>query len=277
MEALADTLLVVAKATAGAVTSLGGTVTVENVLAGGTLLLGAVRSAIAQIALASDVLGGIPRSLVGGTGRLGQSLLRHADASVGAFVGTEGTLAGHAVVPLEALALATFTIANALVGALRARVGIVGTDDISGPGVATGACAKAAIVADVGGFSEAVTMALALVIQAFEKEKRKEEDHVSDVRFLAKHIGRRSNQRYLPTASVLGAIVGTYSCSDGKQGEEEGAEELHLDARVQGAMGMYLCISCCEKKLSRSCQLQDCRPSIKKVSSHPRTSRKIIF
>ena len=156
MEALTNTLLVVTKATAGAVTSLGGTVTIENVLAGGTLLLGAVRSAVAQIALAPDVLGGIPRSLVGGTGRLGQSLLRHADASVGAFVGTESALAGHAVVPLEAPALAALTVANALVGALCARVGIVGTNDISGPGVATGTCAKAAIVARVGGFSEGV-------------------------------------------------------------------------------------------------------------------------
>ena len=156
MEALADTLLVVAKATAGAVTSLGGTVAVENVLAGGTLLLGAVRSAVAQIALAAYVLGGIPRSLVGGTGRLGQSLLRHADASVGAFVGTESTLAGHTVVPLEAPALAALTVANALVGALRTRVGIVGADDISGPGVPTGASAKAAIVARIGGFSEGV-------------------------------------------------------------------------------------------------------------------------
>ena len=154
MEALANTLLVVAKATAGAVTSLGGTVAVENVLAGRTLLLGAVRSAVAQIALAPDVLGGIPRSLVGGTGRLGQSLLRHADASVGAFVGTKSTLAGHAVVPLEAPALAALTVANALVGTLRARVGIVGTDDISGPGVPAGARAKAAIVAGVGGFSQ---------------------------------------------------------------------------------------------------------------------------
>ena len=166
MEALADTLLVVTKATAGAVTSLGGTVTVENVLARGTLLLGAVRSAVAQIALASDVLGGIPRSLVGGTGGLGQSLLRHADASVGAFVGTEGTFAGHAVVPLEALALSFLAIANALVGALRARVGIVGTDDVSSPGISTGAGAKAAIVAGVGGFSEGVQVAMALVVQA---------------------------------------------------------------------------------------------------------------
>ena len=156
MEALADTLLVVAKATAGAVTSLGGTVAVENVLARRALLLGAVRSAVAQIALAPDVLGGIPRCLVGGTGGLGQSLLRHADASVGAFVGTESTLAGHAIVPLEALALALLAVANALVGALRARVGIVGTDDISGPGIATGTGAKAAVVARVGGFSEGV-------------------------------------------------------------------------------------------------------------------------
>jgi len=115
MEALADTLLVVAKAAAGTVTALGGAVAVENVIPGRTLLLGAVGAAVAQIALAPNVLGGIPWSLVGGTGSLGQSLLRHADAPVGAFVGTEGALAGHAVVALEALALAGPAVANALV------------------------------------------------------------------------------------------------------------------------------------------------------------------
>lgn len=163
MEALADTLLVVTKATAGAVTSLGGTVAVENVLTRGAFLLGAVRTAVAQVALAPDVLGGIPRSLVGGASGLGQSLLRHANASVGTFVRAEGALAGHAVVPLEAPAFAALTIANALVGTLRARVGIVGTDDISGPGVSTGACAKAAIVACVSGFSQRVKVAHALI------------------------------------------------------------------------------------------------------------------
>ena len=147
---LADALLVVAKATAGAVAALGGTVAVEHVLTGGALLLGAVRTTVAQIALAPDVLGGIPRRLVGGTGGLGQGLLRHADATVGALVGTQGALAGHAVVPLEALALAAPAVANALVGALHPGVGVVGADNVSRPGRPHRACAKGAIVACKG-------------------------------------------------------------------------------------------------------------------------------
>ena len=160
----ADALLVVAKATAGAVATLGGTVAVENVLAGGALLLGAVRTAVAQIALAPDVLGGIPRRLIGGTGGLGQGLLRHADATVGALVGAQGALAGHTVVSLEALALAAPAVADALVGALHPGVGVVGADNVSRPGSSHGTCTKGAVSSSVSGLAERVAMTATLVV-----------------------------------------------------------------------------------------------------------------
>jgi len=164
MEALAGSCLVVAEATAGAVATLGGTVAVENVLTGGTLLLGAVRTAVAQIALAPDVLGGIPRRLIGGTGGLGKGLLRHADATVGALVGAQGALAGHTVVSLEALALAAPAVADALVGALHPGVGVVGADNVSRPGSSHGTCTKGAVSSSVSGLAERVAMTATLVV-----------------------------------------------------------------------------------------------------------------
>merc|ERR1712159_467241 len=80
-EALAEAGGVVADTTARAVTSLLVTVTQEHIGAGGALLEGAVRSAVAHVAHASHMLHGVPRAGVGLGGLVCELLLGVADTA----------------------------------------------------------------------------------------------------------------------------------------------------------------------------------------------------
>merc|ERR1719182_1257447 len=118
LEALAEARRVVADAAAGAVTAEVVALAEEDVRARGALLEGAVRAAGAEVADAADVLVGVPRGGVGLGGLVRELLLLDAAAAVVAVARAQGTLAGLAVVAVEALALACLAIAGALVGAL---------------------------------------------------------------------------------------------------------------------------------------------------------------
>jgi len=168
-EALAKSLAVVADSTSGAVTSLGVSVSEEDISSGGALLEGAVRSTEAKVTLTSDVLEGIPRGGVdggssrsstvgGGKGRLGE-----ADSTPVAVGGAHGPLAGHALISIVALALSRLAVAGSLVGALDGRMSIVGSDGNGSPGEALRAGTEGAVVLGPGRVAVGAIVAGALV------------------------------------------------------------------------------------------------------------------
>ena len=164
-EALAESLTVVADSTSRAVTSLGVSVSEEDIRSGGALLEGAVRATEAKIALATDMLKGIPSSGVGGSISVGGSKggLGKADSAVVAVRGTHGPLAGHTLVSVEALTLSGLAVAGSLVGALHTWVSIVGSDSSCRPGKALGAGTEGAVVLSPGRIAIGAVVAGALV------------------------------------------------------------------------------------------------------------------
>merc|ERR1719197_1661560 len=123
----------------------------QNVAAGRALLKRAVRTTGAEITNAADVLVGVPRGGVGLGGLVRELLLLDAAAAVVAVARARGTLAGLAVVAVEALALACLAIAGALVRALGGDVrDAVGGGGI-GPRGGLGARALGAVVLRPGG------------------------------------------------------------------------------------------------------------------------------
>ena len=65
-------------------------------------------------------------------------MLSKAHASVTAFIRAHGTFAADAVVVVKALALARLAVADALVGALNLRVGLVSSGGDSDPSSSPG-------------------------------------------------------------------------------------------------------------------------------------------
>merc|ERR1719473_1623009 len=93
---------------------------------------------------------GVPRGRVGLGGLVGELLLLDAAATVVAVGRAHGTLAGLAVVVVEALALASLAVARALHRALDLGVGAVVRGGVVDPGVGLGAGAHGAVVLSPG-------------------------------------------------------------------------------------------------------------------------------
>ena len=172
LEALAESVGVVAESASGAVASLVVSVSEEDIGAGRALLEGAVRAAEAKVADASDVLDGVPRvggeagggAAVGGSGVLGHLELSRAEAALRAVLGADGTLARHALVVLETVALSGLAVALALVGALDLGVALVGGSGDGDPRLALGAGAEGAVVLSPCGVAVGAVVARALVV-----------------------------------------------------------------------------------------------------------------
>merc|ERR1719440_1309325 len=167
LEALAEARRVVADAAAGAIAAKVVALAKEDVAAGGALLERAVRAAGAEVADAANVLVGVPRGGVGLGGLVCELLLLDAAAAVVAVARAQGTLAGLAIVAVEALALTGLAVAGALVGALGGDV----RDAVGGGGVGPrgglGARALGAVVLRPGGVRVLGTrVARALVVLA---------------------------------------------------------------------------------------------------------------
>lgn len=111
------------------------------------------------------MLEGVPSVGVGGGVSVGggKSGLGEADSAVVAVGRAHGPLASHALVSVEALALAGLAVARSLVGALDVGVSIVGLDGNSGPGEALGAGAEGAVVLGPGGVAVGAVVAGALI------------------------------------------------------------------------------------------------------------------
>merc|ERR1719310_2405427 len=146
LEALAEAGGVVAEAAAGAVAAEVVALSEEDVRAGGALLKGAVGATGAKVTDAANVLEGVPGLGVGLGGLVGELLLLDAAAAAVAVGGAHGTLAGLAVVAVEALALASLAVAHALHGALDLGVGAIVSCGVVNPGGGLGAGAHRAVV-----------------------------------------------------------------------------------------------------------------------------------
>merc|ERR1711865_1046618 len=165
LEALAEARGVIAEATARAVTAEVVAFAEEDVVAGGAFFEGAVRATGAEVANATDVLEGIPGLGVGLGGLVGKLFLLDAAATAVAVGGAYGTLAGLAVVAIEALAFTGLAVAHALHGAFDLGVGAIVSGGVVNPGGGLGAGTDGAIVSGPGGVSVLGTgVASALVV-----------------------------------------------------------------------------------------------------------------
>eukprot|EP00621_Florenciella_sp_RCC1693_P007735 CAMPEP_0182530082 /NCGR_PEP_ID=MMETSP1323-20130603/5653_1 /TAXON_ID=236787 /ORGANISM="Florenciella parvula, Strain RCC1693" /LENGTH=185 /DNA_ID=CAMNT_0024739347 /DNA_START=101 /DNA_END=659 /DNA_ORIENTATION=- len=113
-EAFAQSRLVIAQATAGAVAALLVAVSHHKVGAGRALLEGAVRAAVACVAHAPGRLLCVPWGRVRFARLLGEHLLSVADTVLVTIVRAHGPLARYPVIVVEALAGANFRLQNPL-------------------------------------------------------------------------------------------------------------------------------------------------------------------
>jgi len=163
-EALAQTSGVVADTTAGAVAALLVTVAKEDIRAGRALLERAVRATEAHVTDAANMLHSIPRGSVRLAGLSSELLLGVADTTTGAVIRAHGTLTANAIVVVEALALAGLAVADALVGALNLRVGLVSSSGDSNPSSSLRAGAEGAVVLGPCSVAVRASVAHALVV-----------------------------------------------------------------------------------------------------------------
>jgi hypothetical protein len=167
LEALAEAGGVIAETTAGAIAAEVVALAEEDVIAGGAFFEGAVGATGAEVANATDVLEGIPGLGVGLGGLVGELFLLDAAATAVAVGGAYGTLAGLAVVAIEALAFTGLAVAHALHGAFDLGVGAIVSGGVVNPGSGLGAGTDGAIVSGPGGVSVLGTgVASALVVAA---------------------------------------------------------------------------------------------------------------
>lgn len=152
----------VTDSTTGAITSSLVAITIQGVSARGTFLELTGRSTVSGVTEATNVLHGIPGSLVSAPSLVSQVLLRPARTTVVTVIGAGRTLARNAVVSREALAGAGLAVARALVGALHPGVEVVGVDDITDPGEIAGAGAEGAVWASPLVFTIQTSEALAV-------------------------------------------------------------------------------------------------------------------
>jgi len=151
LKALAKASGVITDTTAGAITTEVVALAKKHITARWALLEGAVRTTSTDVAHASDVLECVPWSRVSLGSFVRELLLGHAATTAIAVGWAHSTLTGLAIVVVEALALASLTIAQSLVGALSGGVctGVRGGQ--VNPGGGLGACAKRAVMFSPGG------------------------------------------------------------------------------------------------------------------------------
>ena len=146
LEALADTAGVIAETTAGAITTEVVALAEKDVGARGAFFEGAVRTTGTKVANAAYLLGSIPRLGVGFGGFVGEVFLGDAATTAVAVAGTGGTLAGLAIVSIEALAFSSLSVARAFAGAFLFYVGCV----VAGGQVNEGSALRASTIRAVG-------------------------------------------------------------------------------------------------------------------------------
>ncbi len=128
----------IAKSPARAVSACFVSITIQGISARGAFLELAGGSTVSSVTQATNMLHGIPRSIVC-TGNLrSQMLLRPTGTAIIAVVVAHGTLASDTIVTREAVTCTGGAVTAALVGALRPRMKIVSIHNFSYPGKVLG-------------------------------------------------------------------------------------------------------------------------------------------
>jgi hypothetical protein len=140
-EALADSGGIVASSTAGAVTTLGIAVSLENIRPGRALDKRAIGATTTKIANATDVLLGVPRSSVSAGSLGGKLFLGEANTGITAGIGAHGSLASNTLVVGKASTFTSCSVTITLVGALYHGMEVVGSLDVTNPSHGLGASA----------------------------------------------------------------------------------------------------------------------------------------
>jgi hypothetical protein len=127
VEAVACSLSIIAKTTAGAVTTGLVSRSLHHIGTGGALDKGAIRATATDVAHTPHMHLRVPRDVVviGSGSLVRKSLLSEAHTSITAFIGAHGTLASNSLVIGKANALTILPIANTLVGTLNGGMGVV--------------------------------------------------------------------------------------------------------------------------------------------------------
>jgi hypothetical protein len=132
-EASTNTIRVITDSTSRAITSSFISVTIKRISSGRALLLVASRSTVTSVTQASNMLHGIPRSVIHTSGLAGKMLLRPASSLVITVVRAHSTLASSSFVTSEALALARTAVTDTLIGTLSPRMQVVRVDRSTNP------------------------------------------------------------------------------------------------------------------------------------------------
>jgi hypothetical protein len=146
LEALAKARGVIAETTARAIAAEVIALAEEDVRSRGAFFKGAVGATGTKVAHTSNMLECIPGLGVGLGGFVGELFLLDAAATAIAIGGTYGTLAGLAIVAVEALAFTGLAVTHALHGAFDLGVGAIVSCSVVDPGGRLGAGADGAIM-----------------------------------------------------------------------------------------------------------------------------------
>ena len=146
--ALTKSKSIVTNPTTRTITSFCRTRSAKNIIPRRAFLLRAIRTTVSSIAFATEVLFGIPRSVVHRAMGAGKNLLSQANATPRAVIGAQCTLTSLSIVIFEANAFSCVAIASPLIRAFDTRVSVIfPTNDFRRPRFSQRACSLGAIMA----------------------------------------------------------------------------------------------------------------------------------
>lgn len=164
-EARAGTIAEVAFATARALTSSLGTISIKRISSRRALLEIARRSSVSLVANAPNVLHRVPGVAVCTVGTAREVLLGPAGSTVVTVVRADSTLARNTFISCKALALSSAAVADTLVGAFSPGVEVVGVDHFTDPGKVLGASSLGAIRSSPLGLTVNAGIAQAVIVK----------------------------------------------------------------------------------------------------------------
>lgn len=146
LKTFAKTSSVIAKATAGTVSTLLITVSSQNIEARWTFFLRTIRTAVSNIAFASHMFFGVPWSAVDCASIGGKCFLCHANSTSRTIVGANGSFTCLSIIIFKTSAFTSISVTKSLVAAFHFGVCIIGTDWSTRPSSSLGTRPQRTIV-----------------------------------------------------------------------------------------------------------------------------------
>lgn len=146
-ETLAKSLAIVAKTTSRTVSTFFTSISSHHVGTRRAFFSGTVGSAVPDIAFATNLFLGIPRFGVSGSSFGCKCFLSQANASAGAIIRTNSSLACHTIIIIEAIAFTTFAITETFPRTFYWRVSIIFGNRRSSPCCSVWTCPQRTIMA----------------------------------------------------------------------------------------------------------------------------------